>query len=1257
MTHSSFNFRIGSFNVRGINNHTKRIAIFNWIIDKSFDIMLLQETFSSDESVNTWQSEWEGASYFAHGSKHSRGVAILIRKGFDFQPIEVMSDCNGRYIIVKASIQGDTIYIANIYAPNTDTDKASFFKLFHSKLNEFQINVDDILCIGGDWNTILEPALDKKGGRQIGSDTVTAEMKSILFSFDLIDIWRIRNPTTKRFTYRQRHPLIQSRLDYFMVSKFASDMVNKASILSSFCSDHSCISLDLSHLATDNKGNGFWKFNNSLIEDSDYVNSMKRLIGRWDVTYNYILDKRVKWDIIKYEIRKYTCSYSSSKKKELNREEIDLQRRLNELEILLSNTESEHLYNEYDTCKTRLNRIYENKAKGVIVRSRARWLEQGEKSTKYFFNLEKSNFTRKHIRKLRLENNDLITESNEILSEASKFYEQLYKTSNVEEDNDGIFLNDNIPKLTQENMISCEKEITENECYKALQTFTNNKSPGNDGLSKEFYLKFWRELSQPLMECYVHSQREGMLSVSQRQAIIVLIDKKDKDRQYLTNWRPISLLNLDYKLLTKILANRIKPVLSSIISPNQTGYVQDRSILDSIRLIQDLIYHQDITQRPGILLMIDFQKAFDSLEWKFLLKALKQFNFGPNFIKWVEILYNDIRSCILNNGKPSNYFKLHRGVRQGDPLSPYLFIIALETLACAIRINNNIKGITVNFHEFKLTQYADDLTLTLNDASSARESLNLIKQFGKYSGLKINIDKTEAMLIGSLRTLDFKINIGLNVKITNEPIRLLGVYISKNPREIIMKNFETKIEALLRQLHWWKARDLSLTGKILIVKSLALSKFHFISSVVRIPSEIINRVNSIMYEFIWGGRTDRVRRAIFEQDFEKGGYKMINFKDVIVSESVMWMKKYLDNVDRDWKFTFERLCNISNINICLRSNYDVSELQNSIPEYYLDSLFNWFELKEQSIEVSDTNIIFRNYIWYNKNIKVGSKCIYNKRLFSIGMWVTGDLFNNGAIIPFNTWLSRGAREIDRMVWLGIIEIVRPMNERYRIDRNIPCCGVMLDDKMIEIENLLQKHIKQILAKIKYSKLNNSDFKFKVKYTDSIGELPCQEWEIIFLSIRALPISNKLKDLQYKIVMRFVATNYLLYKMNKTNSQNCCFCHILPETIEHLFFNCMYTKDLWLYIFAHWNNTTGTRLLPSLKLCILGIHDDINTSNPSNYLAINTIIVLTKSYIMSCKYEGLSLSVPSMLHYLKNKCSLFASLNISVYEIVEQFVTD
>ena len=175
----------------------------------------------------------------------------------------------------------------------------------------------------------------------------------------------------------------------------------------------------------------------------------------------------------------------------------------------------------------------------------------------------------------------------------------------------------------------------------------------------------------------------GSLSISQRRGVISLIPKKDKDKSLLENLRPISLLNVDYKILTKIIAKRIEKVLPKIINPNQTGYVKGRFIGENIRLIQDVMFYTKHANTPGIAIFLDFRKAFDTIEWNYLLSALKLFNFGPDIQRWIEVIYHNVSSCVLNNGHASPFFQLHRGVRQGCPLSGLLFVIGIELLARA----------------------------------------------------------------------------------------------------------------------------------------------------------------------------------------------------------------------------------------------------------------------------------------------------------------------------------------------------------------------------------------------------------------------------------------------------------------------------------------------------------------------------------------------------------------------------------------------
>ena len=176
------------------------------------------------------------------------------------------------------------------------------------------------------------------------------------------------------------------------------------------------------------------------------------------------------------------------------------------------------------------------------------------------------------------------------------------------------------------------------------------------------------------------------------------------------NWEPISLVNVDAKIMSKVIATRIKNVLPSIIHHNQTGFMKDHYIGETVRSIFDILDFTVKENIPGLLIFIDFQRAFDSLEWNFLLRCLESFNFGFSLIRWVFTFYNNIESCVINNGIISDFFTLERGVRRGDPLSPYLFVIAAKTLAISIQQNSMIKGITITRNETKLLQYADDTT-------------------------------------------------------------------------------------------------------------------------------------------------------------------------------------------------------------------------------------------------------------------------------------------------------------------------------------------------------------------------------------------------------------------------------------------------------------------------------------------------------------------------------------------------------------------
>ena len=256
--------------------------------------------------------------------------------------------------------------------------------------------------------------------------------------------------------------------------------------------------------------------------------------------------------------------------------------------------------------------------------SRINWYENGEKNSKYFLNLEKTRRGKTAVRQLYDSTGKITVNPRSIINELRDYYQTLYSNHDSEEGEDfaSDFLeNPNIPSLSNNSTMTCEGLLTCAECFEALKKFPNGKPPGNDGLTAEFYKTFWNLLGQQLTDSLNYSFEHGELSTSQKQAIIKLIDQKDRDRRYIKNWRPISLLNVDLKIASKRLALRLEKILPEIIQADQYVYIEGRTVFDAIRTIfryqgvkkKKIMEYTKIQQLSGLMVAFDFEKAFDSL--------------------------------------------------------------------------------------------------------------------------------------------------------------------------------------------------------------------------------------------------------------------------------------------------------------------------------------------------------------------------------------------------------------------------------------------------------------------------------------------------------------------------------------------------------------------------------------------------------------------------------------------------------------------
>ena len=1161
----SFDLSCNTFNVRGIRNDLKRQTIFQHVRKLKGNFVLLQETHSKFEDEIKWKKEWDGNIYFSHGTLHSAGVAILVKPNSDCVINKVESDINGRYIFLNITIDDTKFLVLNLYGPNKDKEQILFYNSIISKLMEDYSNSN--IVIGGDFNIYLNHILDKKGGTA-QNRKAKEQVDKLMETMGLCDIWRYMHPDKRTFTWHQNDPFVMCRLDYFLISVDLVKYVKKCNVIEGRRSDHRIVNLKISKDKEVKKGPGFWKINNSLLNDRTYVQKIKQTIQSKALEYSVIDDSRVKWELIKFEIKVESIRYSKQKAKTQRKLERNLLERLEELDELIcgdSNIEDD-LLNEYCSIKKIMDQLSEQKTKGAIIRSRADWTEFGEKSSEYFFNLEKRNSGKKDINILKLDNGKITTDFKEIQKEQSKFYKKLFSSCQPNCNDpkyDKYFKNPNIQKLSEEDKLFCEGYLTTDECLTALKTMKKNKTPGTDGLSVEFYLFFWECIKDLLVCCMNKAQDMGELSVSQRQAIITLLLKAGKDPLYLNNWRPISLLNVDYKIVTKCLSLRIKMILPKLIHMDQTGFVFGRFIGENIRLIEDILEFTDINKIPGLLLLVDFSKAYDSIEWSYMLKVLNIYNFGPSLCSWVKLLYNNISSTVLNGGYTNGWIPLERGVRQGCPLSCVLFVLCVEILSQYVRDCKDIEGINVNGYEFKVNQFADDTTAILKNVASAKKVIDVLFEFSECSGLKINCEKTNAIWIGSNRYCKER---PLGLHWSQGPLRLLGIHVGYNIQANNEHNFNEKLKKLEVCLNIWKQRNLTIYGKNLLCKSLGISQLIYSSTMSCMPGKIAKQCQQKISDFIWHGKPPKVKWETLIASLEKGGIKAPDMSIYNKALKLSWIPRFLDGLQNPWKVIPEFILQkVGGFRFLLKCNYDTALLNlSNLPSFYFDILYCWAELK--CLYNNDiTNNNNEQILWNNKYILIDKKSVFYKKWYDKGVIYVGDLkCPDGNILSFNQFIDKFSIDTSFLQYWGLITAIPDLwrkanlsNYKHQLIANQ---YVKFDEYTVDLCKVKCKEFYAIIIN-KLAKEASCLDAWQVK--DGI------EKSIIennFITIYSKPRNPKLMELQYKILHRYISTNVYLQKIDIADNNVCSYCNSV-DSIVHAFIECKHSSIFWKFIIS------------------------------------------------------------------------------------------
>lgn len=1198
--------KLASFNVNGMQNENKRRGIFNYLRSFHSDIILLQETHSTPEVERVWANEWGSQIIFNHGTSAARGVAILFGRHSPISLESLKIDLEGRYIIADLKIEDHVFVLVNVYGPNEDSP--SFFTKLFSNV-EARENTSMILA--GDFNTSMDPDKDLYNNRGLTHKKKRLVIHEFLEQNNLADVWRIQNPSKRTFTWRKpfSSDLIMSRLDYFFISEDFLSKVNSAAIKPRYKSDHSRVTLDL-NFAKVKRGRGYWKINNKHLKDKQFVEKVNDIIMqfKYEVKSKEESPIDIQWENLKNRMTDFAKTFSIHKAKEKSQMIEKFERRimiLDEKLLTLETMEDKKKCLE-DIKKTEmfLMNEHDEKVKAAMFRSKAQFYLEGEKNSKYFFNLERNRSRAKIISAIRNESGTIITKPHLILEEEKLFYKRLYGQNPPR---NWLFHNDTDIKLTEDEREELDRDFEDYEFSNSLMGMQNNKTPGLDGLSADFYKVFWVQLKDIFGILARFNLDRQLLHRSARKGVISLLPKKNKDLMELKNWRPLTLLNVDYKIIARALALRLKPKLANLIHEDQTGFLQNRNIAHSIRTVLDVVQIANRKQLSAVIISLDWQKAFDRVARPAMDAAFGYFGFGPKFRMAVQTLFNESVCCVTNNGYLSQEFPSLVGIKQGCNFSPLAFVLLIEVLSQKIRNNSKIKGIKINNElELKLSQFADDMNLFLTfEKETLMEVEDTFDAFEEATGMKVNYDKTRVYRIGSLKNSNAQLYTRKPLSWTNDPLLILGVYVDHNMDNMFELNYAPLISRVRARCDLWSRRGLTLMGKVQIINALCISLFvHKMSVLPRIPEKYVSQFNDIVRKFLWNTGRVKISHEKLYNDKQLGGLKLVDLKTKDDSLKCQWVSTLRDSA----KFNSISQLFLTPIGqhiwLCNLKSSHISRF--SVSGFWQDVLAAWARVHWHT--PTNPSQYAAQSLWLNSHIIIQGSPVLNISALKVGVSFVYNIWNT----VFNRFLDfaelegvypnhgmtlmqyNGLKSAIPRKWVREIKECRFLLEDYTYlyEEAIGKISTIMYRKMIDNKNILQPLASRWEEKLQVS----------IQY-DKFLQCFEQLGKIVF--------STKLRNFQFRYLHRAIFCNNTLYRWKIKDSPLCDFCHQEPGTLEHVFFACSITQTFWKSFITWYENTANTKIVLSLEM--------VSLCNSEMDL-LNTLLITAKQYIFKCKIQ-------------------------------------
>ena len=684
----------------------------------------------------------------------------------------------------------------------------------------------------------------------------------------------------------------------------------------------------------------------------------------------------------------------------------------------LRNNNSDGINNaEIAKTEDEINLVETNWIQNQLSDDRNYNLLEDEKPSKRFLNMESGKGGYSNITLLKTKNphfdpneptktceffnlTDGLSIRGKVASDFQKIYKRQDGINSSSEDMEN-FLNsdgDSLPlvhlkirRLPDHHAKDLEGEISEEELkYCLFHKMKGGSAPGIDGFTVSWLRQFWFELgaltTQAINECYIN----GELSTTLKTAIVKLLRKGTKDPTLTTNYRPISLLSIHYKLASCAITQRIKPHMAGLIGRQQKAYVDNNVIGSCIINLISMIKHVNEKKLNALILLIDFKKAFDSIDLSFIKTALKAYNFGESIIRWITLFFNQREAFILLGGHLTSKIILEQGVPQGDVISPYIFILMVEILLIKINYTKNLKGITFSSTESRSETFADDTTVILERSEKhLRTAISYINCFHKLSGLQCNIDKTMVIPVGQITDPNQKLCEDINLEWATE-FRILGFNID-NKLERLHSNIESCTRKVRAIINKWRKYNLTLMGRMTVAKALLLSQYTYIATVLDLSMKEIEYIQSILDNFILynsflnHGHKSRywINQDILYGNKNLGGLNAIRVSDFILSLKTSWMHRYaVAKVNDHW---CDQLDTILGVNSITREDF-----------------LHWGSAKWEHTLQNNNSILsnfLRAYKVFNENFVLGVSDKDNR-------WIEQPLFYNPNILNAKMYVLR-----------------------------------------------------------------------------------------------------------------------------------------------------------------------------------------------------------------------------------------------------------